>query len=109
MIPDDKFRVSQLGRTTTFDVTSLKKNAKNYSPSRVTDFYEPKDEFISFIPYNEMKFQNTVDLRNTHQLHINNSNDSYLNFQVTFQIIKFRSILNPVKTRTTGIRVTSLW
>lgn len=109
MIPDDKFRVSQLGRTTTFDVTSLKKNAKNYSPSRVTDFYEPKDEFISFIPYNEMKFQNTVDLRNTHQLHINNSNDSYLNFQVTFQIIKFRLILNPVKTRTTGIRVTSLW
>jgi hypothetical protein len=109
MIPDDKFRVSQLGRTTTFDVTSLKKNTKNYSPSRITDLYEPKDEFISFIPYNEIKFQNTVDLRTNHQLHINNSNDSYLNFQVSFQVVNIcRLILNQLKTRTMGIKVTSL-
>jgi hypothetical protein len=88
MIPEERFKPSHSGRAT-FDVTSLKKHAKNYSPSRITEFYEPKNEFVGLVPYSEMKFQNTVDLRNTHRLmHLNQTNDSYLNFQVSCTVLK---------------------
>jgi len=96
LIPNDSNR-SQLERTATLDISSLKRNIKNYSPSRGTDFYEPNDEFTHLMTYNDLKLQNTMDMRvnkDFQKLVTSNrnpyshlSNDSYLDYQVKIGII----------------------
>lgn len=83
---------SLLERTATLDISSLKRNIKNYSPSRATDLYEPNDAFTHLMDYNHLKLQNTMDLRGNKDFkelissHRNPysylSNDSFMNYQV---------------------------
>lgn len=59
---------THLGRHPTLDITSLKKNIKNFSPSKITDFYEPSDEFTTLISYQNPRLQSTFDFRGMQEL-----------------------------------------
>ncbi|CAI2373875.1 unnamed protein product [Moneuplotes crassus] len=89
LIPSEK--KDQIDRMATLDISSLKRNIKEYSPTKIGEFYGPNDEFSQMMSYNDFKFQNTVDLRTKKDFkhmvktqrnpYTGINNDSYVNYQ----------------------------
>ena len=59
---------SILNRQPTLDVSNLKRNFRDISPTNITNFYESSGDLSVLVPYQDLKVQNTMDLRKLHEL-----------------------------------------